>query len=446
MSRLARPIFVVGCPRSGTTLVQCILSASSQAFSLPETHFFSWVLPTLGGAYSDAVSADDVRRAREAFETEAELSLPPDFWAGLEARNELTALDVFLAVVEHFRPLPGPAVVEDLPSASELPVAEKFDAAPEEAAVEHSHPSPELADVGQFRPASVPAASDQFLLASELASELAVADQSQPAPGLPDVEEIRLATGLVDGEHLRPAREPQDVQEIPPAAELVVAPHLGAATELRVIEKTPRHVLCLDGIAEIFPDALFVNVVRDPIDVASSLQGVPFEASRSMLSHAQRWLESVQAAQSYAGRQPGRLHTLVYEELVREPEARVRELCTFVGLPYEPAMLEEFGREAARNVGRHEAWKREVTSGAIMDRKGVWRTRLTPGQAWLVAQSTRAARRAYGYVDSSGASAGSIAAALVREASVRYREARPSTGVVGAARHAGSVLKTLSAA
>ena len=48
MSSLERPVFVVGCPRSGTTLVQCILSASSSAFSLPETHFFSWVLPTLG--------------------------------------------------------------------------------------------------------------------------------------------------------------------------------------------------------------------------------------------------------------------------------------------------------------------------------------------------------------------------------------------------------------
>jgi Sulfotransferase family len=48
VSELERPIFVVGCPRSGTTLVQCILSASSQAFSLPETHFFSFVLPELG--------------------------------------------------------------------------------------------------------------------------------------------------------------------------------------------------------------------------------------------------------------------------------------------------------------------------------------------------------------------------------------------------------------
>jgi Sulfotransferase family len=322
MSRLERPIFVVGCPRSGTTLVQCILSASSQAFSLPETHFFSWVLPVLGVPADARITAEDVRRAKEALESEAQLVLPAEVWSELGARQSLTALDVFLAVVEHFRPAPG----------------------------------------------------------------------------------------------------------------------------LRAIEKTPRHVLQLDTIGEAFPDAVFVNVVRDPIDVASSLQGVPFESSRSMLSHAQRWLESIEAAHVYARAHPERIQTVVYEALVREPEAQVRQLCAFVDLPYEANMLEEFGREAARNVGRDEAWKRDIVRGVIVDRKGVWRSRMTPGQAWLVAQATRTARREYGYGDAPGAGASSIAAALVREAGVRFREARPSTGVVGAARHAGSVLKTLAAA
>jgi hypothetical protein len=165
-----------------------------------------------------------------------------------------------------------------------------------------------------------------------------------------------------------------------------------------------------------------------------------------MLSYAQRWLESVQVARTYARAHPGRIRTVIYERLVREPEVQVRELCDFVELAYEPRMLEEFGREAARNIHRDEAWKRDISRGVIVDRKGVWRTRMTPGQAWLVAQATRGPRREYGYVDSPSASANSIAAAIVREAGVRFREARPSTGVVGAARHAGSVLKTLAAA
>ena len=48
-----RRIFVVGCPRSGTTLLQTILMASGRLASYPETHFFEnyrylsdWPLPT----------------------------------------------------------------------------------------------------------------------------------------------------------------------------------------------------------------------------------------------------------------------------------------------------------------------------------------------------------------------------------------------------------------
>ena len=321
MTTLDRPIFVVGCPRSGTTLVQCILSASSQAFSLPETHFFSYVLPLLETAPDGPLTLAQIRRAREALESEAALTLPATFWVEVEQRPNLRALDLFVAVVEHFRPASG----------------------------------------------------------------------------------------------------------------------------LRAIEKTPRHVLHLQTIGELFQDAVFVNVVRDAVDVASSLMAMPFESSRSTLAYAQRWTESVEAAQSYAQAHPDRLRTVIYERLVRDPEVQVRELCAFVDLPYESAMLEEFGREAARNVGRVEAWKRDVSSGVILDRQGVWRTRLTPGEAWLVAQATHALRREYGYDQQPNAAASSIASALVKEARVRFREARPSTGIVGAARHAGSVLKTLSA-
>src|SRR5215813_14115347 len=100
MTSLARPIFVVGCPRSGTTLVQCILSASSQAFSLPETHFFSYVAPRP----SLHVSSDDLRAMRSALELEADLPPLPEVWRSLEKRRELSALDVFVALIEYFRP------------------------------------------------------------------------------------------------------------------------------------------------------------------------------------------------------------------------------------------------------------------------------------------------------------------------------------------------------
>ena len=39
-------VFIVGCPRSGTTLLQSLLAAHPQAHSFPETHFFNHVAAT----------------------------------------------------------------------------------------------------------------------------------------------------------------------------------------------------------------------------------------------------------------------------------------------------------------------------------------------------------------------------------------------------------------
>jgi hypothetical protein len=121
-------------------------------------------------------------------------------------------------------------------------------------------------------------------------------------------------------------------------------------------------------------------------------------------------------------------------------------MCDFVDLPYEPRMLEEFGREAERNVGRGETWKDDVGRGVLLDRHGNWRERLTPAQAWMVARATAPQRRALGYPDLRAPSVWSLSRGLAAELHVRFREARGSTGMVGAARYAGSALKTVAAA
>lgn len=41
------PVFVVGAPRSGTTLLQLLIASHSAFFTFPETHFFTHVLPHL---------------------------------------------------------------------------------------------------------------------------------------------------------------------------------------------------------------------------------------------------------------------------------------------------------------------------------------------------------------------------------------------------------------
>lgn len=45
-TKLSPPIFLVACPRSGTTLLQSLLAAHPDIYSLPETKFFQFAVPS----------------------------------------------------------------------------------------------------------------------------------------------------------------------------------------------------------------------------------------------------------------------------------------------------------------------------------------------------------------------------------------------------------------
>ncbi|MEL7035898.1 MAG: sulfotransferase [Cyanobacteria bacterium J06592_8] len=46
-NRPKKPLFLVGCPRSGTTLLQSLLAAHPEIASLPESKFFQYAIPSI---------------------------------------------------------------------------------------------------------------------------------------------------------------------------------------------------------------------------------------------------------------------------------------------------------------------------------------------------------------------------------------------------------------
>jgi hypothetical protein len=74
-------IFIVGAPRSGTTLLQSLISSHSEFFSPPETSFFLNMLPLLGVQHANpdfAVSEDGIRLVKQDFERMTGLKLDID--------------------------------------------------------------------------------------------------------------------------------------------------------------------------------------------------------------------------------------------------------------------------------------------------------------------------------------------------------------------------------
>lgn len=84
----------------------------------------------------------------------------------------------------------------------------------------------------------------------------------------------------------------------------------------------------------------FIHMVRDPRDrYEGSLRMWPSGRGRAGAAVA-RWRYSIDLGERNARRWPDRYRMLRYEDIVRDPESVVRELCAFVGEEFEPAMLE----------------------------------------------------------------------------------------------------------
>ena len=103
--------------------------------------------------------------------------------------------------------------------------------------------------------------------------------------------------------------------------------------------KTPKHVLHMPEIAELFPEARFVHIVRDGRDVALSYLSKDFGPS-DVRSAADVWRARVERGRADGARLGERRYAeLRYEDLLTDPEAELRTICAFLDLPFDDAML-----------------------------------------------------------------------------------------------------------
>lgn len=120
------------------------------------------------------------------------------------------------------------------------------------------------------------------------------------------------------------------------------------AGKARWAEKTPRNISRIGAIFRFSPEARFVHVLRDGRDVASSLRThprhevvdsrlVPLDTWKPLAACARRWRDDIESSRPHWN--DPRFHTLRYEDLVRDPESVLRRLMTFLGEPWDDAML-----------------------------------------------------------------------------------------------------------
>jgi LPS sulfotransferase NodH len=127
------------------------------------------------------------------------------------------------------------------------------------------------------------------------------------------------------------------------------------------VEKTPMHLDHIHQIAPAVPDARFVHIVRDGRAVVESLYRVTRQfperwgGPRSLDACIAQWNRCLHLTLRYRG-DPAH-HIVCYTELIRDPQAALRPICDFLGIDWQPSMLQGAAETATNLIQADEDWK-----------------------------------------------------------------------------------------
>lgn len=124
-----------------------------------------------------------------------------------------------------------------------------------------------------------------------------------------------------------------------------------------------------DRLLRIWPDARFIHILRDGRDVGRSC--IEMGWAGNMYTAVEGWIEAERLWARLSKELPAeRRFEVRYETLVSDPITTLTQLCTFLGLSYDPAMF--------------DYTKTDTTYGPPSPKMiGQWRRKLTPEQVGL---------------------------------------------------------------
>ena len=176
-------------------------------------------------------------------------------------------------------------------------------------------------------------------------------------------------------------------------------------------DKTPRYARELPSLLRLFPQARFVNILRDPRDVTMSrmhharrtgLEDRVAEGSAARTQFVRDsgkvWLETVTAVSAFAAENPGRLLSVRYEDMLADPAREACRIFQFLGVHDDAVLIGQI--VAATSFEATSGRKPGEEHPTSFLRKGVagdWVGKLEPEALAMIDEACGAHMRAYGY-------------------------------------------------
>lgn len=160
-------------------------------------------------------------------------------------------------------------------------------------------------------------------------------------------------------------------------------------------DKRPSHAWNLNAIFGFFPDAQYVNVIRDPRACAASMNRVGWSWG-GVESATEMWQRAIVSAEAWRRKLPGdQFFDVRYEDLVADPEAVLGEVCAFLGLdPAGIGAMLDYHQDPDRPTGTPF---KEISNPVTTDSVNSWEERLTDTDLALIEEIVGEEMRRIGY-------------------------------------------------
>ena len=137
----------------------------------------------------------------------------------------------------------------------------------------------------------------------------------------------------------------------------------GAGDEIYWVETTPMNIPEANKLQELFPKALFINMVRDPRDVIASLLTKKWGPTTPL--EGLDWIEKrlITGHEALSVISPDKKITIALEDLaINSREETYKRLLAFLKISDEPAMQKFFVQSMTPDAATSGRWKAEIDS------------------------------------------------------------------------------------
>lgn len=132
------------------------------------------------------------------------------------------------------------------------------------------------------------------------------------------------------------------------------------------IDKDPGNLFHVGLIALILPNAKIIDARRNPAAACWSQFTVQFKMTNLRLTeYARAWRDYAELMAHFDAVLPGKIHRVIYEEMVTNTESEVRRLLDYLGLPFEANCLRFYETKRAVLTPSSEQVRRPITREAV---------------------------------------------------------------------------------